>query len=87
MHDGYEDEPDDQQGAVAVADKDSPDTALLPKAFFASKELEPGATCKVRVEHVYDDEVAVSYVAHEGDDASEPADTMETPTLPTDEGY
>lgn len=46
------------------------DTALLPKSFFKDKELEIGSECKVRVEHVYEDEVEVSYVKH--DDSSKP---------------
>lgn len=43
------------------------DTALLPKSFFKSKELEVGSKCEVKIEHVFDDEVEVSYVAHKGD--------------------
>jgi len=37
-------------------------TALLPKSFFGSKELEPGKRCQVEIEKVYGDEVQVSYV-------------------------
>lgn len=44
------------------------ETALLPKSIFGQKDLHVGAECKVRIEHVYDDEVEVSYVPHEGDD-------------------
>src|SRR5262245_32454072 len=46
------------------------ETSLLPKAFFGDKPLEVGTECKVRIEHVYDDEVEVSYVPHEEEDES-----------------
>lgn len=47
------------------------DTALLPKTFFGDKPLEPGTECKVKIEHVYDDEVEVSYVPHDQEEAAE----------------
>jgi hypothetical protein len=49
-------------------------TALLPKDFFG-KDLEVGKTCKVRVTHIYEDEVEVEYVGHgEKDEEKEPSE-------------
>lgn len=42
-----------------------PETALLPKSLFQGKELEPGSTCKIKIESIMGDEVEVSYVKHE----------------------
>jgi hypothetical protein len=41
------------------------ETALLPKSFFAGKDIEPGSKCEVEVVHVYQDEVEVRYVKHD----------------------
>lgn len=35
-------------------------TALLPKSFFAGKDIKPGSTYTVKVEHVYEDEAECS---------------------------
>lgn len=50
-----------------------PETALLPKSLFQGKELEPGSTCKIKIESIMGDEVEVSYVKHDekGDDKKE----------------
>lgn len=58
----------------ASEEKESTKTALLPIAFFQGKELEPGSTCEVRVEAVEDDQVQVSYVAHEAESEEEEAE-------------
>lgn len=57
---------------------DSPEsnTALLPKSFFKDKELEVGKECKVRIEHVFEDEVEVSYVEHDDTSNSSMDDSM-----------
>ena len=46
-------------------------TALLPIDFFQGKPLEPGTTCSVKVEEVYEDQVSVSYVPHEAEESAE----------------
>lgn len=61
----------------------SEDTALLPKSFFPNKQLEPGKVCKVKVDEVYEDEVMVSYVQHEGD--SEDKEEVKEPEMGMDE--
>lgn len=43
-------------------------TALVPLSFFGNKDVEPGKTCTVKVERVYEDQVEVSYVPHSEDD-------------------
>ena len=53
-------ETEDQTGT------DEP-TALLPKSLFGDKDLKPGRACKVKVMRVYDDEVEVAYVPHDGE--------------------
>jgi hypothetical protein len=50
--------PNDDQPASQVA--------LLPMDFFGGKDLQPGHTCKVKIEKVLDDQVQVSYVGEEG---------------------
>lgn len=61
------------------AAEDESEQALLPKSFFAGKNLEVGSECKIKVEGIYEDEISVSYVKHEKDsEESEPSeDTME----------
>ena len=44
-------------------------TALLPKAVFAGKDIEPGTRCEVEVVRVHDDEVEVKYVPHKSSSA------------------
>jgi hypothetical protein len=51
---------------------------LLPKSFFP-EEPKPGKVCKIRVDSVMEDQVAVSYVSSDKD-----GETREAPT-PTDE--
>lgn len=40
------------------------ETALLPKSFFAGKDIEPGSKCEIEIVHGYEDEVEVKYVPH-----------------------
>lgn len=53
------------------------DSALLPKSFFGSKELKVGSECKVKIEHLWEDEVEVSYVKHDKDKDEEDDDKSE----------
>lgn len=64
-----------EEAEAAPADE-SAETALLPKTFFAGKDLAPGTECTVRVEQVMEDQVAVSYVPHEGGESAPEAATM-----------
>jgi hypothetical protein len=53
-------------------------TALLPTEFFQGKDLQPGKTCKVRIERVLEGQVEVTYVPHEaevGEEEEGPSDT------------
>lgn len=49
-------------------------TALLPKAIFMGKDLEPGKRCEVEVVRVHDGEVEVKYIPH-GAKKTEPTDS------------
>jgi hypothetical protein len=49
------------------ASEDESEQALLPKSFFAGKDLEIGSKCEVKIEGIYEDEIAVSYVPHKKD--------------------
>lgn len=40
-------------------------SALVPKAIFAGKELEPGTEITMRIKHLYDDEVELECVRDE----------------------
>lgn len=41
------------------------ETSILPLSFFQGKEVTPGKVCRIKVEHIYGDEVEVSYLPHE----------------------
>jgi hypothetical protein len=60
---------------AAEAPEQKPDeaseTALVPKSFFGGKDLTPGRECKIRIEQVMEDQVAVSYVPHESSEGGE----------------
>lgn len=58
----------DQAPDESKQTQDDSQTGVLPKDFFQGKDLKPGAECKVRIEQVMDDEVAVSYVPHSTED-------------------
>lgn len=58
---------EDKPASEMDATEDESEQALVPKSFFAGKDLEIGSKCEVRVEGIYDDEVAISYVAHKKD--------------------
>jgi len=60
--------PADQAPDEATRTQDDAQTAVLPKDFFQGKDLKPGGECKVRIEQVMDDEVAVTYVPHSAED-------------------
>lgn len=47
----------------------TPKTALIPIDFFEGKDLEPGATCEVRITKVHSDQAEVEYVPHSDEDA------------------
>lgn len=46
-------------------------TALLPKSFFPDGIAEVGKTCKVKIVHVYEDEIEVEYVNAKKDESAE----------------
>lgn len=59
-------------------------TALLPKAVFAGREVQPGDTCEFTVTRVLEDEVQVAYKSSESEEAEEaeeeePAEEAEAP--------
>jgi len=65
--DSPEDKPDKEDSSE---DMDEQKTALLPKSIFKGKDCKPGDVVEMKVEHVYDDEVEVSYTGkykHKGD--------------------
>ncbi len=49
--------------------EDNGKTELVSAGFFGDKPLEVGSECKVRIVHVYDDQVEIEYVPHEGDES------------------
>ena len=72
--------PDATDQTTASKDSPTPDTegdkvegetALLPKSLFAGKDLTVGSECKVKIEHVFGDEVEVSYVPHDDEESGE----------------
>lgn len=60
-----------EPAAAPREEKSDAKSALLPIAFFQGKELEPGGICSVRIEDVQEDQVLVSYVPHQEEEASE----------------
>ena len=73
MTDEAVDEPESVDSPSEESGESGEKTALIPISFFQGKELEPGSTCSVKVVSVEDDQVQVSYVAHEEEEASEEA--------------
>ncbi len=65
--------PDDEQRE----NQDNSKTGVLPKEFFGSVDLKPGAEYKVRIEQVMDKEVACSLVS--GDTSEKPDAAPEAP--------
>jgi hypothetical protein len=59
------DEGDDMGMDVPDQPKDESRTALLPLDFFQTKELKPGAVCKIKISRILDGQAEVTYVRHE----------------------
>lgn len=56
------------KSSESESDEDAgPETALLPKSFFGSKDLEVGKKCEVEIVSKFDDEIEVKYVEHKKD--------------------
>ncbi len=75
----------DGKPTMGASDKDSPKeeeegtTALLPKSILAGKEFKPGDEVVLKVVHLFDDEVEVSYAtekAGEKEEGSEMSKSM-----------
>lgn len=66
MYDGEGDEPEAPESPQEESkeQESGEETALLPKAFFAGKSIDPGTKCEIEIVHGYDDEVEVKYVPH-----------------------
>lgn len=78
----YDDGPAQQPSAAPQdkEDKGEAQTALLPKAFFQGKDLQPGTRCEVEITQVHDEEVSVKYVEHdESKEAPEPGEEQSPP--------
>jgi hypothetical protein len=59
---GEEDSPEDKSPKDDSAeDMDEQKTALLPKSIFKGKDCKPGDVVEMKVEHLFDEEVEVSY--------------------------
>ena len=76
---------DDSQGMDGGMDADAKkpsdnkemdeDTTLLPKSLFKGKIPEVGETCQFKVEHIWENEVEVSWVDGSGDGKKSTMDT------------
>lgn len=53
------------------------ETALLPKSLFPGEPPAIGDVCQFKVEHIWDDEIEVSY-QKEGADEEKPRSSMDT---------
>jgi hypothetical protein len=66
--DYYDDEPESSEPSgsqTTETDESNPEPeALLPKSFFAGKELKPGTRCEIEVVKTYEDDVGVRFVGH-----------------------
>ncbi len=74
MADDYMDE--DAETTGSPEDEGAP-TGLLSKSFFMGKEKQPGDICSIEVVKVYDDQVEVKYIAHEGGEEDAMEEGME----------
>lgn len=87
MADDYYDEPDDQHAAVKGDAGDS-DTALLPKSVLRGYKCEVGDKLVLRVNGIYDDEVAVTVESEQkgGEDKGDDENAESTPDNEAAEG-
>jgi hypothetical protein len=69
---GNDQMPPKPDGGDMQDQEGSPQTAVINKDFFGSKELKVGNTCEVRIDRIMDKEVAVSYVPHDENEGKEP---------------
>ncbi len=69
------DDGDDMGMEVPESPKDDSRTALLPLDFFQSKELKPGAVCKIKISRILEGQAEVTYVPH--DEAPAPGEEEE----------
>lgn len=73
---------DEPKSEIEAMEDDSQE-ALVPREFFMGKDLEVGKKCEVRIEGIYDDEIAISYVPHkkskDGKDKSDDDDSDDKP--------
>lgn len=81
--------PDSTQNSSEPTD--NAQTALLPKEFFGDKELNVGDECKIKIVHIYEDEVEVEYEMDDKPDSEEstPSNAMsqiESMAQPAQEG-
>jgi hypothetical protein len=53
------------------------ESALLPKSLFPGEPPAIGDVCQFKIEHVWEDEIEVSYVK-EGEDEEKPRSSMDT---------
>ena len=75
MYDEEASQTEANDEATEEVDKDEPSSeeALLPKSFFPEKSLGLGKVCKIKQKAIYEDEVLVEYVKHEGDSEEKPS--------------
>ena len=69
---GSADSPDPKsqtQDPESDADSESMEgeTALVPKSIFGQKQPEVGDTCTFKVEHIWENEIELSYVASDSE--------------------
>lgn len=68
---GMADRSSDGDGGGEPMMEEGGETSLLPRSFFAGKELTPGKECKVKIVAVHGDDVEVEYVPHDEGDETE----------------
>lgn len=56
-------------------------TALLPKNILGGKDFKPGEEVVLKIEHIYEDEVEVSYASGKSSDKGEPEPSMDDVSL------
>lgn len=66
MDQNYNPEDDENDGIEAPAKpSEESTTALIPLSFFPGGTVEPGKTCKIKVDKVLEGQAQVTYVQHE----------------------
>jgi len=72
-----EEKPMADKGEAEHEEEESQQSALLPKTVLGGKEFKPGDEVVLKIDHIYEDEVEVSYATAKEGKPPKPKSSME----------